>query len=115
VDNTDQFRDLVGGDDGKEINELAKLPSLHFIHPQVFLDLDGKREWEASDLGYKLISLYEDGDDSDEEDDGPRNIDGIYQLLTFLWATSKQYGNPVTLREIPEEGVVTLLCERNAL
>ena len=36
VDRADQFRDLVGGDDGKEINKLAKLLSSHFIYPHFF-------------------------------------------------------------------------------
>ena len=53
---TEQFREMVGDEDGKEIDELAKLLSSHLVHPQVFLDLEGKREWEASDLGFKLIS-----------------------------------------------------------
>ena len=40
-------------------------------------------------------------------------MDGIYQLLTFLWASSsKQCGDPVTIREIlQEEGVVKLLYQ----
>jgi hypothetical protein len=62
VDSANQFRDLVGDEDGEEIDELAKLPSSHFVHPQAFLDLGGKREWEASELGYKLVSIYEDGE-----------------------------------------------------
>jgi hypothetical protein len=41
----------------KVVDELAKLPNAHFIHPQVFVDIEGKREWEASKLGYKLITL----------------------------------------------------------
>ena len=45
-------------------------------------------------------------DVEDEDDDRPRDIGGIYQLLTFLWAASKQYGNSVTLNEIQEEGIV---------
>ena len=58
------------------------------IHSQVFLNLEGKRgEWDASNLGYKLVSIYyEEGDDSGKEDNdnGPRTINGIHQLLTFL-------------------------------
>ena len=71
----------------------------------------------SKDLGNKLISLYEGGEDLDEEDNnGPGDIDEIYQLLTFLWATSKQCWNSVTLGEIPEEGVVVMsLCQRKAL
>lgn len=87
MNSANQLRDLVGGDDGKEIDELAKLPSSHFIPLQIFLDLEEKRrEWEASsNLGYKLIYLHEEEDDSDKKDeDGPRSIHVIYQLLNFL-------------------------------
>jgi hypothetical protein len=96
----------------------TEIPSSHFIHPQVFLDLEGKREWEASDLVHKIISLYEqDEEESDdvEDEEGPRNLSGVHQLLTFLWAAAKTCRNPVTLKEIPEEGHVTSICERKAL
>ena len=92
MDNADQFRrDLPavrGNDGGKEIEELAKeLPSSdRILHPHVFWDLEGKREWEAKDVGHKIISLsMEREDNSDQEDDkGLRNINGIFHLLTFL-------------------------------
>ncbi len=125
----EEFRDVIGDPDGRVISDLAKIPSSHLIHPQVFIDIEGKREWEASDLGYKLVTLYakrgeeeEDDDDDDDDDEsegegeeeGSRTIDGVYQLLLFLWAAAKQCGNPVTLKEIPEDGVVTSLCEKKA-
>jgi hypothetical protein len=118
VESADQFRDLVGDEDGEVVEELSKLPSSHFIHPQVFLDLEGKREWEVSDLACKIISLYEQDEeesDDDEDQEGPRNLSGVHQLLTFLWAAAKTCRNPVTLKEIPEEGYVTSICERKAL
>jgi hypothetical protein len=118
AESADQFRDLVGDEDGDVAKELSNLPSSHFIHPQVFLDLEGKREWEASDLAYKIISLYEQDEeesDDDEDEEGPRNLSGVHQLLTFLWAAAKTCGNPVTLKEIPEEGYVTSICERKTL
>jgi hypothetical protein len=126
----EEFRDIIGDPDGRVVSDLAKIPSAHLIHPQVFIDIEGKREWEASDLGYKLVTLYakrgeeeEDDDDDDDDDDesegegeeeGSRTIDGVYQLLLFLWAAAKQCGNPVTLKEIPEDGIVTSLCEKKA-
>jgi hypothetical protein len=91
------------------VSRLSKLPNAHFIHPQVFVDIGGKGEWKASHLGFKLISLYtEEGDEISEK------LQGIYQLLTFLWAEAKQFGTPVTLRETPESGEVTALCDRKA-
>jgi hypothetical protein len=36
----------------------------------------------------------------------------IYQLLISLWATTKQCGSPLTLREIPKVREVTSLCDR---
>jgi hypothetical protein len=117
VESAEEFKDLVGEESEDVVDELAKLPNAHFIHPQVFVDIEGKREWEASELGYKLIKLYEDDDDSDDEEDngeGPRDVDGIHQLLVFLWASSKACGSQVTLKEIPEEGVIASFCERKA-
>ena len=62
------------------------------------------------------MSLYEEGWDNldKEDDDGLRKINIIYQLLltSSLWAASKQTGwappskqcgNPVTLKEVPED------------
>jgi hypothetical protein len=46
----EEFRDAIG-DPGRVISDLAKILSSHLIHPQVFIDIEGKREWEASDLG----------------------------------------------------------------
>jgi hypothetical protein len=37
---------------------LANHPNSHFIHPPVFVDIEGKREGGAGNLGYKIISLY---------------------------------------------------------
>ena len=116
----EEFKELARDDEGKPIEELGKLPCLHLIHPQVFIGLEGRRqEWEASSLRYKLISLYEEKDEeaSDAEDGkGPRNMEGIYQLLTFLWAASKQQcGNTVALRDILGGGTITSICKRKAL
>jgi hypothetical protein len=120
VTSAEGFKDLVGGEDGAVIDDLAKLPNSHFIHPQVFLDLEGKRDWESSELGFKLISLYEEKDEDDQEeestdDDVIRDFDEIFQLLTFLWAVSKQAGKEVTLKEIPESGIITSICEKKSL
>jgi hypothetical protein len=129
----EEFRDVIGDPDGRVISHLAKIPNSHLIHPQVSIDIEGKREWEASDLGYKLVTLYakrgeeeeddadannNDDDDNDREgegeEEGSRTIDGVCQLLLFLWAAAKQCGNPVTLKEIPEDGIVTSFCEKKA-
>jgi hypothetical protein len=58
VGSAEQFRDLVRDDTGEGINALANLPNSHFIRPQVFVDMEGKREWEAIELGCKLILLW---------------------------------------------------------
>jgi hypothetical protein len=96
VRNKKEFADLVGDAQGMlETGNLIEFPSAHFIHPQVFVDIEGKREWEASRLGYKIITLYRyEGDDDDkeekeegpedEEDKRPRSIQGVYQLLNLL-------------------------------
>ena len=81
MSNAKEFKELAGHDKGKPKDELGKLPCLHLIRSQVCIDLEGRREWEASNLWYKLISLYEEKDEeaSDTEDDkGPRNIEGIH-------------------------------------
>jgi hypothetical protein len=119
-------------------DHLSKFPNPHFLHPKVFVDVQGKREWEAGKLGYHIISLYrgppsnsadvdDDDDDDDKDDEGadgdddeheggglPTKLVEVYQLLTFLWAAAKQCGALVTLREIPEVGEVTALCTRRA-
>jgi hypothetical protein len=96
---SEEFRDVVGDQNGKVISELARLLSSHFIHPQVFIDIEGKREWEASDLGHKLITLHaergdkvrqEDEEEEEKEEEGTRTIDGMCQLLMFLWAAASQ-------------------------
>jgi hypothetical protein len=128
VGSSKEFRDIVGDQNRKVISEPERRPSSHFIHPQVFIDIEGKREWEASDLGHKLITLCaksgedeeDDNNDKDDEDDqeeeeGTRTINGMHQVLTFLWAAAKQCGKPMTLREIPEEETVTSLCEKKTL
>jgi hypothetical protein len=126
VESGEEFAGLVGDAEDLGIGTLSTYPNAHLIHPRVFVDIEGKREWEASHLGYKLISLYEgtgeeaegeegkESDDSSENDDVPEKLKEIYQLLIFLWATAKQYGTSVTLREVPEAGEVTSLCERKA-
>jgi hypothetical protein len=93
---------------------LTSFPNNHFIHPRVFVDLGGKREegrgkreWDPSTLGLKLIQLYEEA-----TVEIPDNLQDLYQLLIFLWAQTKQCGNSVTLREILEIGEVTSLCKR---
>jgi hypothetical protein len=113
VEDAEEFAGLVGKVKDLGIENLAKLPNTHFIHPQVFIDIGGKRDWEASHLGYKLISLYKGPEG--ESDKIPNELQEIHQLLSFLWAVAKQYGTSVTLREIPETGeVASLLCNRRA-
>jgi hypothetical protein len=69
--NAKEFRDIVGNRYEKLISALpvASLPSCHFIHPQVFIDIKGKREWMASDLGYKLVTLCDAKRGKKKEDD----------------------------------------------
>jgi hypothetical protein len=58
VEGATEFAALVGEEEGTGVDQLSKLPNAHFIHLQVFVDIGGKREWEASQLGFELISLY---------------------------------------------------------
>jgi hypothetical protein len=109
VESEEDFGDLVGGAEGEEVDVLGKYPSSHFLHPQIFMDIKGKREWEAITLGFKLVTLY--GNDGDEEGI-PAKLRGTHQLRAFLWVAAKPWGNPVTLREIPESGEVVSLCSR---
>jgi hypothetical protein len=110
AESEEDFGDLVGRAEGEEVEVLGSYPSSHFLHPQIFADIEGKREWEAIALGIKLITLYE----NDDEEGIPTKLRGIHQLLAFLWAAGKQWGSPVTLREIPETGEVVSLCSRKA-
>jgi hypothetical protein len=129
VTGADEFAGIVGDAEGMPVNHLSKFPNAHFLHPQVFVDIEGKREWEAGKLGYHIISLYKgtpnDEDDSEDEDDEggneenegrglPKKLVEVDQLLIFLWAAAKQCGSSVTLREIPEVGEVTALRTRKA-
>jgi hypothetical protein len=79
VEGADECTALVGEETEVGVSQLSKLPNAHFIHPQVFVDIGGKREWEASHLGFKLISIY-----TEEGDEILEKLQGIYQLLTFL-------------------------------
>jgi hypothetical protein len=105
VDSAEEFQFLMGEDETLNLATLATFPNAHFIHPRVFVDVEGKREWDAAELVHRLISLYSGdlGSDDEEVDQGQISIalKEIYHLLIFLWALSKQYGSPVTLREIP--------------
>jgi hypothetical protein len=101
---------LVGRIEGEGVEVLRSYPSSNFLHPQIFVDIEGKREWEAMLLGHKLITLYE----NNEEEGMPDKLRGIHELLTFIWEAAKQWGNPVTLRKIPEVGEVMSLCSRKA-
>jgi hypothetical protein len=116
VESAGEFAGIVGEAEGEGTERLADLPNSHLIHPQVFLDVGGKREWEASELALKLISIYEDSDEGETNDDDeiPPKLMGINQLLIFLWGVANKCGIPVPLGEIPEVGEVTALCYRKA-
>ena len=122
VNNAQEFSNLVGKAGGTDIGVLASFPNVHLLHPHVFVDLGGKRDWEASTLGYKIISLYADDDpeelNEEEDEDDPiisPKLQGVYQLLIFLWALSSAgIGTSVPLVDLPELGEVTFLCERKS-
>jgi hypothetical protein len=83
------------------------------------VDVEGKREWDADEFGYKLISIYnkDTGSENEGGDQEPiqDTLKEIYQLLIFLWALlAKQYGSPVTLRETPDVREVISLCDRKS-
>jgi hypothetical protein len=116
---------LVGAAEGMGAGDLANHPNSHFIqHPQVFMDIEGKREWEAGNLGSKIISLYENPEEEEGTEERtsqttkgslPKRLKETYRLLlVFLWAVAKQGGSTVTPREIPEAGAVMSLCDRKA-
>jgi hypothetical protein len=114
VESGEELAGLVGEAEDLGIGTLSTYPNAHFIHPKVFVNIEGKREWEVSQLGYSLISPYDgtgggeeggrDIDDSDDNEEDPKKLNEIYQLYIYLWATAKQYGLPVTLREGPRGG-----------
>jgi hypothetical protein len=64
---------------------LTTFPNAHFIHPQVVVDVEGKREWDADEFGYRLISIYNEdtGSENKGEDQEPiqDTLKEIYQLL----------------------------------
>jgi hypothetical protein len=117
-----KFVELIG-ESGQQANILKGLPNSHFIHPRVFLDFNGSREWETSKLAIKIIENHKTHDDSENETDlddkddedkesNPNRIGEVYQLQIYLWPRSKKCGSPVTLREVPETGEVASRCKR---
>jgi hypothetical protein len=51
VESEEEFTGLIGEAKGMGVgSQSTNYPNSHSIHPQVFLDIKGKRQWEAGKI-----------------------------------------------------------------
>jgi hypothetical protein len=46
VESAEEFSRLIGSKEANGAEALPNLPNVHFLHPQIFVDIKGKREWD---------------------------------------------------------------------
>jgi hypothetical protein len=115
ISDSREFENLEGSD-GEPITEIEKLPNSHWVHPAIYMVLNGVRLITAADAATSIIRVLKAEAEPDEGDGSKnenrpvtQNARNAQSLLVFLWAVAKGYSRSVQLIDPPDSNFI---CDR---
>ncbi len=98
-----------------EVDTLQGMPNHLFVHPRIFVRVDGSKSVRAKTLAWGVIKqLTEElaaATTEGERADIAEEQDNVEVLLAFLWASERGLLSPVTLNDIEESPHLNRQCE----
>jgi hypothetical protein len=97
------LKNLEGEDTGEEIDLLTTWPNSLWVHPSIFVALNGVKHTTAAEAALAIISLLTNADDDEataetlEED-----AKDSYRLLIYLWVCCQGFTHPIVLADSPD-------------